>query len=75
MKNVRLLPNPIQLTTANKTLMLTRCADLPEFRGLMNGAAINKASKHSLLPIVVICKELNCSFEISTGGESCRRLC
>jgi hypothetical protein len=70
--NIRPLRNPILLKTANSTITLTHCGDLPNFRGLMNGAAINRKSQHSLLPIIPICRELKCSFEVSVGGEYCR---
>jgi hypothetical protein len=70
--NIRPLDNPILLKTANDTIVLTECGDLPNFRGLMDNAAINRKSQHSLLPIIPICRELQYSFEVSAGGESCR---
>ena len=70
--NVRDLEHPILLKTANSTLILTQCGDLPKFKGLIDGVAINGKSPHSLLPIIPICKKLQCSFEVSTGGEFCR---
>ena len=70
--NIRDLPNPIRLKTANKTIILTKQCDLPDYHGLMNGAAINEHSQHSLLPIVPICRELNASFNLSIGAEHAR---
>ena len=62
------LTNPVYVKTASGEEAVTEMGDLPGFAGLMLGCLLIPNSTASLLPVQVVCKELDLGFSVPQGG-------
>ena len=70
--NVRPLPCPITLCTANDTVVIREQGDLPGAGVPMQGALVVRQCSKSLCAVVVACREENMSLIVDDGASSAR---
>jgi hypothetical protein len=70
--NIRPLPCPITLCTANDTVVIREQGDLPGAGVPMQGALIVKQCSKSLYAAVAACREQNMSLVVDDGASSAR---
>ena len=67
-RNRKTLTSPVYVKTASGEEAVTEMGDLPGFAGLMLGCLLIPNSTASLLPVQVVCKELDLGFSVPQGG-------